>query len=90
MYVLKPYSLIQWSECSVMVIGVVGLPGILFDDDSFRIPRAAAYFRIHIVLSIVTARQSPFPILKRPAADISREGSALQLLNGLQKVFGFL
>ena len=73
-----------------MVTGVVGHPGILFDDDSFRIPRASTCFRIHIVLSIVTARQPSFPILKRPAADISGEGVALQLLNGLQKVFGFL
>ena len=73
-----------------MVTGVVGLSGILFDDDPFRIPRAAAYFGIHIVLAIVTARQSSFTILKRPAADISREGFALMLLNGLQQVSGFL
>lgn len=73
-----------------MVIGVVGLSGILFDDDPFRIPRASAYFWIHIVLAIVTARQSSFTILKRPAADISREGVALMLLNGLQQVFSFL
>ena len=73
-----------------MVTGVVGLPGILLDDDSFRIPRAAACFRIHIVLSIVTARQPSFTILKRPATDISREGFALMLLNGLQQIFGFL
>jgi hypothetical protein len=73
-----------------MVTGVVGFSGTLFDDDPFRIPRAAAYFGIHIVLAIVTARQSSFPILKRPAADISREGFALMLLNCLQQVFGFL
>ena len=75
---------IQWSERSVMVTGIVGHSGILFDDDPFRIPRAAAYFGIHIVLAIVTARQPSFPILKRPAADISREGVALKLLNCLQ------
>ncbi len=73
-----------------MVAGIVGPAGVLLDHDPFRIPRTAAYFGVHIVLSIVTTRQSSFPILKRPAADISREGSALQLLNGPQKVFGFL
>jgi hypothetical protein len=73
-----------------MVIRVVGLPGIVFDDDPFGIPRAAAYFGIHIVLAIVTTRQSSFTILKRPAADISREGLAIMLLDGLQQVFGFL
>ena len=73
-----------------MVIGVVGLSGILFDDDPLRIPRAAAYFGIHIVLAVVTARQSSFTILKHPAADISREGFALMLLNCFQQVFGFL
>ena len=73
-----------------MVIGVVGLSGILFDDDPLRIPRATAYFGIHIVLAIVTARQSSFTIPKHPSADISRQGVALMLLNGLQQVFGFL
>ncbi len=73
-----------------MVIGVVSLSGILFDDDPFRIPRATAYFGIHIVLAIVTARQPSFTILKRPAAEISREGFALMLLNCLQQIFGFL
>ena len=73
-----------------MVTGVVGPAGILLDDDSFRIPRAAAYFGIHIVLSIAAARQSSFTILKYPASDISGEGLALMLLNGLQEVSGFL
>jgi len=73
-----------------MVTGIVGPASVLLDDDPFRILRAAAYFGIHIVLAIVTARQSSFPILKRPAADISREGFALMLLNCLQQVFGFL
>ncbi len=73
-----------------MVTGIVGPASVLLDDDPFRIPRAAAYFGIHIVLAIATARQSSFPILKRPAADISREGFALMLLNCLQQVFGFL
>jgi len=73
-----------------MVTGIVGFSGVLFDDDPFRVPRAAAYFWIHIVLAIVTARQPSFTILKRPAADISREGFALMLLNCLQQIFGFL
>ena len=73
-----------------MVSGVVGPAGVLFDDDSFRIPRAAAYFGIHIVLAIATARQSSFTILKHFAADISRESVTIMLLNCLQQVFGFL
>jgi hypothetical protein len=73
-----------------MVTGIVGPTSVLFDDDPFGIPRATTYFRVHIVLAIVTARQSFFSILKCPAADISREGVALMLLNCLQQVFGFL
>ena len=73
-----------------MVTSIVGPAGALFDDDPFCIPRAAAYFGIHIVLAIVPARQPSFTILKRPAADISREGFALMLLNCFQQVFGFL
>ena len=88
--VSESWYLIQWHERSVMVTGIVGPASVLFDDDPFRIPRAASYFGIHIVLAIVTARQSSFTILKHPAADISREGVALMLLNGLQQVFGFL
>jgi hypothetical protein len=73
-----------------MVRGILGPASVLLDDDPFRIPRAAAYFGIHMVLAIVTVRQSSFPILKRPAADMSREGFALMLLNCLQQVFAFL
>ena len=73
-----------------MVTGIIGVACVLLNDDPFRIPRAAAYFGIHIVLAIVTARQPSFPILKRSAADISRESVALMLLNCLQQVFGFL
>ncbi len=84
------WYLIQWHERSVMVTGIVGSAGVLFDDDSFRIPRAAAYFWIHIILAIVAGGKASFTILKHPAADISREGFALMLLNCLQQVFGFL
>jgi hypothetical protein len=73
-----------------MVTGIVGPAGILFNDDSFRIPRAAAYFRIHIILTIVAWGKSPFAISKYPAADISWKGFALMLLNCLKQVFGCL
>jgi len=73
-----------------MVAGIVGPAGFLLDDDPFGISRVTAYFRIHIVLAIATARQSSFPILKHPAADITWEGFALMLLNCLQQAFGFL
>jgi hypothetical protein len=65
-----------------MVAAIVGSSGGLLDDNSLRIPRAAAYLGIHIVLSIVAARQASFTILKYPAPDISGEGLALMLLNG--------
>ena len=73
-----------------MVTGVIGPASVLFDDDPFCIPRAAAYFWIHIVLAIVATRQPSFTILEHPATDISREGFALMLLNCFQQVFGFL
>ena len=73
-----------------MVTGVVGPAGVLLDDDPFRIPRAAAYFGIHIVLAIVALGKPTLAILKLPAADISREGFAPMLLNCLQQVVGFL
>ena len=88
--VSEPWCLIQWNERSVMVAGVVSSAAALFDDDPFRAPRAATYFRIHVVLAIVAKGQPSFPILKRSAADKSREGFALMLLNCFQQVFDFL
>jgi hypothetical protein len=73
-----------------MVAGIVGPAGVLFDHDPFSIPRTAAYFWIHIVLAIVAWGKAPFAILEHSAADISRQGLALMLLNCLQQVFGFL
>ena len=73
-----------------MVAGIVGPAGVLLDDDPFRVPRATAHSRIHIVLAIAAQGKTPLTILKCPAADISREGFALMLLNCLQQVFGFL
>jgi len=73
-----------------MVTGIVGPASVLLDDDPFRIPRAAAHFRIHIVLAIMAWGKATFAILKCPATDISREGFALMLLNCLQQILGFL
>jgi hypothetical protein len=73
-----------------MVAGIIGPASLLFDDDSFCIPRVALYFWIHIVLAIATAKQPSFTILKRLATDVSREGCTLVLLNGFQQIFGFL
>jgi len=81
---------VQWYEGSVMVTGIVGPSAILFYDNPFRIPRAAAYFRIHIVLAVVSGRQPSLTILKLSAADISREGFAPTLLNRFQQVLGLL
>jgi hypothetical protein len=73
-----------------MVIGVVGLSRILFDDDPFRIPRATFYFWIHIVLAIAAWGKAALAILKCSTADISRKSVALMLLNGPQELFGYL
>jgi hypothetical protein len=73
-----------------MVAGIIGPAAVLLDDDPLRIARTAAYFRVHIVLSIVAAREPSLTILKCPATDISKEGFALTFLNRFQQVFGFL
>ena len=75
-WISESWCLIQWDERSVVVAGIVGSAGVLFDDDPFCIPRAAAYFWIHIVLAIVALGKPTLAILKFPAADISGEGVA--------------
>ena len=83
-WISESWCLSQWDERSVVVAGIAGSAGVLFDDDPFCIPRAAAYFGIHIVLAIVALRKTTFAILKLPAADISGEGVAPMLPNCLQ------
>ncbi len=60
-----------------MVAGIVGSAGVLFNNDPFRIPRAAAYFRIHIVLAIAAWRKAPFAILKLTPSDVARQWLAV-------------
>ncbi len=67
-----------------MVAGIVGPASVLFDDDPFCVPRAAAYFRVHIIFTIVAWGKPTLAILKLPAADISGEGVAPMLPNCLQ------
>ena len=83
-WISESWCLIQWDERAVVVAGIVGSAGVLFDDDPFCISRAAAYFWSHIVLAIVAGGKAPLAILKYSAADISGEGVALMLLNCLQ------
>ncbi len=60
-----------------MVIGIVGPAGALFDDDPFRIPRAAAHFGIHIVLAIAAWGKAMFAILKLTPSNIAWQGFAM-------------
>jgi hypothetical protein len=50
---------------------VVSFARVPFDDDLFRIPRAASYFRIHIVLAIVARGKVMFTILKLTPSNYS-------------------
>jgi len=88
--VLGPWSFSQRNEGSVVVPGVVDSSRLLLNDDSFCIPRAAAYCWIHIVLTIMTVRQPSFTILKHLTADISGKDVAPTLLNCRQQVFSSL
>ena len=75
--VLESWCLIQGHERSVMVAGIVGPAGVLLDHDPFRIPRTAAYFGIHIVLTIVAWGKAALAILELVPSDIAWQGFAI-------------
>jgi hypothetical protein len=67
-----------------MVTGIVGPASVLLDDDPFRIPRAAAYFGIHIILAIVAWGNATLAILKLTPSDIAWQGFAIPGLESCQ------
>lgn len=75
--VLESWCLSQRRERSVMVPGIVGHISVLLDDDPLRIPRAAPYFGIDIVLAIAAWRKTTLAILKLTPSNVARQGPAM-------------
>jgi hypothetical protein len=73
-----------------MVAGIVGPAAVLFDDNPFRIPRAAAYFRVHIVLPVMARRKPTLAIPKLTPSDIAWQGFAMPSLKPCQEVMCLL
>jgi hypothetical protein len=69
-----------------MITGVIGLAGPLFYHDPFPVARAAAQFRVYIILAISTLREVSFMVVKRAPADVSRKRLPVAILNRLQQV----
>lgn len=67
-----------------MVIRIVGLAAVLFDDEAFRAARSAGCFPIDVIFPIAAMRQSAFPIPKFVSADVTREGGSMPLLERCQ------
>ena len=63
-----------------MIAGIIGLAGLLFDHDPFRIARSTAPLRIHIILAIVSRREVSLTVVKCASADISGNWLALAIL----------
>src|SRR5690242_5315125 len=68
-----------------MVLGVIGLAGVLLDDESFCVAPAAGNPSVDVVLFIASARQPAFPILKDPATDVAGKRLAVPPLERLQQ-----
>jgi|CXWL01.1.fsa_nt_gi hypothetical protein len=73
-----------------MVAGIVGPAGVLLNDDPFGIPRATAFFWIHIVLAIAPRWKKALTILKGAPSDIAWQGFAIADLEASQEVMRFL
>jgi len=54
-----------------MIAGVICLAGPLFDHDPLPVARPATQFRIHIILTVSTIRETSFMVVKRTPADIA-------------------
>jgi hypothetical protein len=66
-----------------MVTGVIGLASPLFYHDPFPVARAAAQFRVYIILAISALREVSFTVVKGAPADIPRKWLAVSILNFL-------
>jgi hypothetical protein len=67
-----------------MVAGIVGPASVLFDDDSFCIPRAAVYFGVYIIFKIVALGKATLAIPKLAPSDIAWQGLAMAGLESYQ------
>lgn len=73
-----------------MVIRVIGLAGILFDDQPLCIAGASGNSSVDVVFFVAASRQPPFTILKHLSADIPGQRFAVALLERLEKCIHFL
>jgi len=81
---------IERDERSVVISGIVGFPGPLFDHDPFGIAPAASDLRINIILPITTGRKTSFSVLEITPADIAWEWEPLSLFQPAEQIISLL
>lgn len=73
-----------------MIPAVIGLPGLLLDDETFRIARSSGNLSIHIIFPVAARRKPVLSILEITPSDIARERHPVPLPNCRQQIIGLL
>jgi hypothetical protein len=71
-----------------MVSDLVGFPGALLDDKTFRSAWLSRQLGVHVVFSVDALRQATLTIVKEATADIAGRWSPLTILDELENVSG--
>ncbi len=71
-----------------MVTGIIGFPGVLLDDKTFRRAWLSRQLGVHVVFSVDALWQATLTIVKEPPADIAGRGSPLTILDELENISG--
>lgn len=73
-----------------MIAGVIGLPGFLFDDETFGVTGLSRNFPVDVIFPVAPPREPMFPVSKFFSSDISRQRPAVALLKLCQDIVGAL
>lgn len=82
--------LLEGNKSPIVIACIVGLAGLLLDDEPFRVTRPTANLGIHVIFPIASSWEPPLSILKLTSSDIAWEWLPLPLLQLHQQVIGFL
>jgi len=80
---------IEGDKRSIVISGIVGLPGSLLDHNPFGVTPASADLRVDIILPIATRRKTAFSILEVTPPDMAWKRTPSSLFQLCEEIVGF-